>query len=96
MLHTVTSSPTSTQALANCLRYAQSHSEILLLSDAVTAAVKDSKWHQQLKASGLHIYVLQSDIEARGLQGRIASECDVVDMAGFVALTERHVMQLKW
>ncbi|KXF82868.1 sulfurtransferase complex subunit TusB [Enterovibrio coralii] len=96
MLHTVNSSPFSSSSLAVCLRYADRHCEILLIEDAVAAAISGGEWQQKLAASGHRIYVLKDDVIARGLQGKVESPFEVIEMEDFVELTERHVTQMKW
>ncbi|PKF51512.1 sulfurtransferase complex subunit TusB [Enterovibrio nigricans] len=96
MLHTVNSSPFSTSSLSLCLRYAERHCEILLIEDAVVAAISGGEWQQKLAASGHRIYVLKDDVIARGLLEKIEHPCEVIEMKDFVELTERHVTQMKW
>lgn len=96
MLHTVNSSPYASASLTNALRYSEKHCEILLLEDAVIAAVVGSQWQETLVASGRRIYLLKEDLQARGIEGQIASQFEVVDISGFVDLTARHVTQMTW
>ncbi|KKD58607.1 sulfur relay protein TusB [Grimontia sp. AD028] len=96
MLHTVNASPYASSALANCLRYSEKHSEILLLEDAVVAGILGGQWQEKLVSSGRRIYVLQEDAMARGIEHQIASQFELIDMEGFVELTTRHVTQMKW
>ncbi|WP_407331567.1 sulfurtransferase complex subunit TusB [Enterovibrio sp. 27052020O] len=96
MLHTVSSSPFSSPSLGHCLRYAEQQSEILLIEDAVIAAIDCGQWQQPLTSSGCRIYVLREDLVARGINHKITKSFEVVDMNGFVGLTERHVKQMKW
>ncbi|USH02699.1 sulfurtransferase complex subunit TusB [Grimontia kaedaensis] len=96
MLHTVNASPYASSALSNCLRYSEKHSEILLLEDAVVAGILGGQWEGQLISSGRRIYVLQEDAIARGIEQKIASQFELIDMEGFVELTARHVTQMKW
>lgn len=96
MLHTLHSSPFNGAAFTNCLRYAQPQSDILLLEDGVIAAIKNSAWQQQIKNTGLNIYALKEDLEARGLLEQVARNIKVIDIKGFISLTERHDKQLKW
>ena len=96
MLHTVNSSPYSSYALANCLRYSEKRSEILLLEDAVVAGILGGQWEEKLISSGRRIYVLQEDAIARGVVQKITSQFELIDIEGFVDLTTRHVTQMKW
>lgn len=96
MLHTVTTSPFQTAALADCLRYSSQNDAILLLQDAIIAAIDENNWCEALKKSGRKIYVLQEDIVARGLVGKVTSGFEVVDYNGFVLLSVECETQMKW
>lgn len=96
MLHTVKTSPYTSSALQDCLRYSEKHSEILLLEDAVIAAICGGEWQERLISSGRRIYVLKEDLLARGIASQIASQFEIVDMEGFVELTVRNVTQMTW
>lgn len=96
MLHTVSSSPYASASLANCLRYSEPHSEILLLEDAVVAGISGGQWHEKLISSGRRIYVLKEDAVARGILENITSPLELIDISGFVDLTARHVTQMTW
>ncbi|MEZ8141347.1 sulfurtransferase complex subunit TusB [Enterovibrio sp. FF113] len=96
MLHTVSTSPFSSSSLSNCLRYSDPNSEILLIEDAVIAAIDSGEWQEALTLSGRRIYVLHDDVVARGLSREISKDFELVDIKGFVSLTEQHVTQMKW
>ncbi|OAN17091.1 sulfur relay protein TusB [Photobacterium jeanii] len=96
MLHTVTTSPFQSQALADCLRYSSENDVILLLQDAVVAAIDENNWCQTLKNSGRKVYLLQEDARARGLIDKLTTDVEVIDYTGFVALTITHDTQMKW
>ncbi|WP_028025939.1 sulfurtransferase complex subunit TusB [Enterovibrio calviensis] len=96
MLHTVSTSPFSSSSLSNCLRYSDPNSEILLIEDAVIAAIDSGQWQQALTSCGRRIYVLHEDVVARGINDEIIKSFKVIDIKGFISLTERHVTQMKW
>ncbi len=102
MLHIIKTSPFSSSALENCLRYtnvnanAKSKSAILLIEDAVVAAVDNNRWQQALLSSPHDIYVLSDDVEARGIMAQVNSSFSMLDMVGFVALTAAHKTSLSW
>lgn len=97
-LHTVNISPYAGSALASCLRFAMPGSGILLIEDAVVAAVAGSTWSQALAEAmrDYRLYVLRPDLEARGLSEKLMSGITVVDDAGFVALTVEHDKVVAW
>ncbi|ATF09825.1 sulfurtransferase complex subunit TusB [Candidatus Enterovibrio altilux] len=96
MLHTIYTSPYATSSLGLCLNYAQKNSEILLAEDAVIAAVEQGYWYPRLISSGYRVYALVDDLNARGLTTKIGDGIELVDIKGFINLTENHFSQIKW
>jgi tRNA 2-thiouridine synthesizing protein B len=98
MLHIVNKSHTQTSALASCLRLAQPGAVLLLIEDAVyaatTAAVASSGLAAAMK--DLKVCVLQPDVQARGMAGRLAEGVTEVDYAGFVDLVVDHPNNQSW
>ena len=94
VLHTLNASPSSA-AFADCLRFIAPGDTVLLLGDAVYGAVTGSTDRQALERSGAEICVLQEDAMAAGVANRMAG-ATLVDMDGFVELTERISRQLAW
>lgn len=88
MLHIINKSPLTNSALDNCLRVAV-RGDILLIEDAVYAATSGNAFEGKIReAMGrFKIYVLQPDLEARGLADRIIADVTAVDYGGFVDLT---------
>ena len=61
---------------------------LLLLEDGVYAAVKGSVSASMLSArADIRRYALREDVEARGISALLADDIELVDYAGFVALT---------
>ncbi|HEY0665682.1 MAG TPA: sulfurtransferase complex subunit TusB [Gallionella sp.] len=87
MLHIINKSPLTNTALESCLRVSQSGA-ILLIEDAVYAATKGNAFEGKITESlgRFKVYVLQPDLEARGLADRIVAGVSPVDYAGFVDL----------
>ena len=88
MLHIINKSPLTNSSLDSCLRVAQS-GDIVLIEDAVYAATSGNAFEGKIReAMGrFRIYVLQPDLEARGLADRIIAGVLPVDYGGFVDLT---------
>lgn len=88
MLHIVNKSPLTNSALENCLSVAAT-GEILLIEDAVYAATAGNAFEARLReaAGRLKIYVLQPDLDARGMGDRLIADVSAVDYSGFVELT---------
>lgn len=87
MLHTVNKSPFEKNSLATCLRLARAGSDILLLEDAVYAALAGAATGLE-QALGAHtVFVLEADMAARGIaRDALIDGVRVVDYDGFVDL----------
>lgn len=97
MLHIINKSPTSANALESCLRVAIS-GDILLTEDAVYAATTGSSFESKLREASARfkIYVLQPDLDARGLGDRLMAGVTPVDHGGFVDLAESNNSCQSW
>lgn len=98
MLHIVNKSHAQTTSLSSCLRLAQAGAALLLTEDAVYAATQagaaGSGIAEALKA--LKVYVLQPDVQARGMTGKLIDGVMPVDYAGFVDLVTEHTNNQSW
>ena len=90
MLHLILNSPFQSQALAEALSYLQPEDELVLMQDAVIAA-SAPQWSEQL--ADIPLYVMQEDLQARGLHHRVGN---VLDMAGLVALIAQKGSPRTW
>ncbi len=97
MLHIINKSPLSNSSLDSCLRIAQS-GDILLIEDAVYAATAGNAFEAKVRdAMGrFKLYVLQPDLDARGLGDRIIAGIVPVDYSGFVELTTTNSNCQSW
>ena len=89
MLHTVNKSPFEKNSLDTCLRLAKAGSDILLIEDAVYAALQGTvvadKVQQAMTEHRLH--ALGPDLQARGLaDDQLIAGINIVDYDGFVEL----------
>ena len=99
MLHTVNKSPYERNSLDTCLRLAKGGSAILLIEDAVYAAVKGAAVEDKMKAATKQhrVYALGPDLKARGLdETKLIENINVVDYTGFVELTVEHDRVQSW
>ncbi|MCB1701404.1 MAG: sulfurtransferase complex subunit TusB [Halioglobus sp.] len=94
ILHTLNASPSS-PACSDCLRLLASGDALLLLGDGVYAALAGSADRARLDASGAAVYVLDTDAAAAGVLSRVDG-VTIIDIDGFVALTEQCSRQLAW
>lgn len=97
-LHILSTSPGAGTALDDCLRIAGRGDTLLLVLDGVYAARMPQARAALLAAmeSGLQVYALLPDTDARGLAGHLPAGIRLVDDNGFVELTERHPRCLSW
>jgi len=98
MLHIVNKSHTQTSALASCLRLAAAGQALLLTEDAVYAATEAAATSSGIAAAigPLKVYVLQPDVDARGMAGKLVDGVAAVDYGGFVDLVAEHPNNQSW
>ncbi|MDA8231121.1 MAG: sulfurtransferase complex subunit TusB [Magnetospirillum sp.] len=89
MLHTVNKSPFERSNLDSCLRHAKAGDAILLIEDAVFAALQGTSVAARMAdaAKQFRVCVLGQDLQARGMDpANVVGGVTVVDYAGFVDL----------
>jgi tRNA 2-thiouridine synthesizing protein B len=96
MLHIVNQAPQAGNALTDCLRICDANAAILLIEDGVYAALASGSWLVRIQERTRNLYVLEADVAARGLAGRITGSARVVDYAGFVALCCEYPGTYSW
>ena len=101
LLHTVNKSPFGSNTLDSCLNYALDGSTVLLIEDGVYAAttgtgVADKIQQSMQGADGVKFAVLGPDLQARGLENKLAEGIKVVDYEGFVNLVAEHDSVQSW
>ena len=98
MLHIVNKSHAQTTSLQSCLRLAKPGAALLLIEDAVLAATIAGASSSGIGAAlgEVKVYVLQPDVEARGMAGKLVDGVMPVDYAGFVDLVAEHPNNQTW
>ena len=98
MLHTVNKTPYERNSFDSCLAHTRKGDAVLLIEDGVYAAMKGTAPAKKLEqaAKDVTVYVLQPDVEARGIAGRIMDGVKLVDYAGFVDLAAEHPTVQAW
>ncbi len=97
LLHTVNKSPFESVSFDICLGYAKEGSTVLLIEDGVYAATTGTSAAEKIKnASGITFAVLGPDLQARGLEGKLADGIKVVDYEGFVNLVAENDSVQSW
>ena len=98
MLHIVNKSHALSTTLQSCLRLAQPGHALLLIEDAVYAATQGSAATSGMAGAvaNLKVYVLQPDVDARGMAGKLVDGVTAIDYAGFVARVAEHPNNQSW
>jgi tRNA 2-thiouridine synthesizing protein B len=96
MLHIVNKSHRQTASLESCVRLAKDGQALLLIEDGVYAATKAGAAALAPALKRLKVYVLQPDLEARGMAGALAEGVTCVDYGGFVDLVAEHSTCQSW
>ena len=97
MLHTVNKSPFESNSFDTCLGLAKQGATILFIEDGVFAATTGHRIAEKIAgASGVSFAVLGPDLQARGLEGKLADGIKVVDYEGFVNLVAEHDSVQSW
>jgi len=95
MLHIVSKSPFADSALESCLAHWRDGDALILIEDAVVAALAEGRFAPRL--AGLSLHVLRPDLEARGLSVKaLVDGAALVDYEGFVDLCADQPASLSW
>jgi tRNA 2-thiouridine synthesizing protein B len=90
VLHIISRSSQESRALEACLARAGESDAVLLIENAVYAALKSGDCGAVIASSAgkIRVYVLGPDLAARGVEAsEVAETIGVVDYGGFVDLT---------
>jgi len=96
LLHIVNKSPHERSCLASCLAHAREGHAVLLIEDAVVAATRGSAASLAALPSGVSLYVLAPDVQARGLASQLAEGIQAIDYRGFVDLVAAQPRVQSW
>lgn len=99
MLHVVNKSPFERNSLESCIRLATKGSSLLMIEDGVYGATKGTTVADMVSnaKTDLAIYVLDSDLKARGIEeARLIDGIKVVDYSGFVKLSAENDKVQSW
>lgn len=95
-LHLISKSPFAHSALDDYLRACGERATLVLIEDAVNAALRDSTWAMRLQQAGHTVFVLDADCAARGLTAKIEPAFTRIDYARFVQLCCEHAPLVSW
>ncbi len=99
VLHIVSRSPRESRALEDCLVRAGKGDAVLLIEDAVYAAVDGADIEAVLKSAPgrVRFYALGPDLDKRGVDAsKVAEAIRIVDYGGFVDLTAECRLVQSW
>jgi len=98
ILHTINKSPYENISLESCLAHCKPGSSVLLIEDGVYAGLKNAKFSDAVTNAmkDINIYVLEPDLNARGVQEMLLDGIKTVDYAGFVDLSVEHDKVQAW
>lgn len=97
-LHTVNKSPFQDNSLRSCLQVCGPEDSVLLIEDGVYGAIPASPVANELNAlldSGVRIYVLSNDAQARGMN-QFLHGVETADYHYFVELSSAHRCMQSW
>lgn len=95
ILHIVNKSPYEKNSLDTAVGFVKEGDSVLLIEDAVYAAVRDGR--AAAKLHGLDVSVLGPDLAARGIaHDKLVDGMKIVDYAGFVDLVEAKDTTQSW
>ena len=89
ILHTVNKSPFTYNTLRACLNICADSDGLLLLEDGVFGALISSPCAAELQAlihQGVSVFILEQDVKARGLEGKLIEGTQLSDYDKFVQL----------
>lgn len=95
MLHTLMNSPFRCDWAA-MVRLLSSGDDVLLLQDGVIAALEGNPALEVLRKASVSLFVLQDDLDARGLSGQISNAITVISYTDFVTLVVKNAQQMNW
>lgn len=95
ILHTINAIPAS-PAFFDCMAIVGAADAVLLMGDGVYAALAGTAPCIQLQECGAPVYVLRADAAGAGVFGQLADSITVIDMVGFVELSENFPRQQAW
>lgn len=94
ILHILNRPPSSSRVYRDALSAMGESDRLLLIEDAVVGALASQVPHFQ-EVEG-RLFALREDLSARGLDGLCDPSVMVIDVDGFVALTEEADKTVSW
>ncbi|TDO13802.1 MULTISPECIES: sulfurtransferase complex subunit TusB [Halomonas] len=94
LLHVVNRSPATSRVYQQALSGMSSEDRLLLIEDGVQGALPQLvRYYAEVEG---RLFALKEDLESRGLLGRCDASVQVVDVDGFVELTEEAERTVSW
>lgn len=95
MLHIISHTPCRFDHLS-FLRTLSGDDVVLFVQDGVSGAVRGHSFLAVLTEKCRNVYVLQNDMEARGLGKIISADVKLINYNQYVELTAKYIPQLLW
>ncbi|GHD29871.1 sulfurtransferase complex subunit TusB [Parahalioglobus pacificus] len=95
ILHTLSTMPSS-DAARRCVEVASTNDALILLGEGVYAAMAGDTENALATKAPCTVFALLQDVKAAGIEQRLSPGVEVIDFAGFVALTEQYSKQQAW
>lgn len=97
ILHLVSRSGNQGDTLEQCLMHAAAGDALVLLEEAVVEALASGKMSARLRETEIAVYVIQAELELRGLGGRLlVNTVRPVDYPVLVALVAKFELSQTW
>lgn len=94
LLHVLNRSPATSRVYQQALAAMSPDDRLLLVEDGVQGALPQQvRYFAELEG---RLFALKEDLAARGMLGHCAGEVQVVDVDGFVLLTEEAERTVSW
>ncbi|WP_343153565.1 sulfurtransferase complex subunit TusB [Buchnera aphidicola (Mindarus keteleerifoliae)] len=95
MLHTLMQSPFKIDTIL-LFNFLKPIDDFLALQDGVLISLKKNFFLKFLLKSKANLYVLDSDLQARGISNRVSDHFLKITYRDFVFLTKINKMQMNW
>ncbi|MEQ6917431.1 sulfurtransferase complex subunit TusB [Halomonas aquatica] len=94
LLHVVNRSPATSRVFEQALAGMAPDDYLLLIEDGVQGALPHLvRYYEGVEG---RLFALKEDLESRGLLGRCAGSVQVIDVDGFVTLSEEAERTVSW
>jgi len=76
--------------------FLRAEDDLVALQDSVIVMVENNIFINKLLSISVNMYAIKQDIYARGIQGIVSNEVNIIDYVQFVYLTNKNKTQMSW